>query len=66
MARYSKEFKYTIIKRMMPPNNESVSTIARETGLSEGTLYNWKKQARANGIAVPGGEPETERWSHPG
>jgi transposase len=63
MARYSEEFKYTIIKRMMPPNNESVSPIARETGLSEGTLYNWKKQARANGMAVPGGEPETERWS---
>jgi hypothetical protein len=32
MARYSEEFKYTIIRRMMPPQNESVITIARETG----------------------------------
>jgi len=63
MTRYSEEFKYTIIKRMMPPNNESVSAISRETGLSEATLHNWKKKARANGIAVPGGEPEAERWS---
>jgi len=63
MTRYGKEFKYTIIKRMMPPNNESVSAISRETGLSEGTLYSWQKQARANGIAVPGGEPEVEKWS---
>ncbi|WP_027365893.1 hypothetical protein [Desulfotruncus alcoholivorax] len=32
MTRYSEEFKYTIIKRMMPPQNESVSAISRETG----------------------------------
>ncbi len=63
MTRYSEEFKYSIIKRMMPPNNESVSAISRETGVPEATLHGWKKKARANGIAVPGGEPEAERWS---
>lgn len=63
MAKFSEEFKYSIIRRMMPPENESVSVIARETGLSEGTLYEWKKRAKAKGIAVPGGEPESERWS---
>lgn len=40
MARYSDKFKYSIIKRMMPPNNESVNAISKETGPSEGTLYN--------------------------
>lgn len=63
MARYSEEFKYSIIRRMMPPQNESVNAIARETGLSEATLHQWKKKARAKGIAVPGGQPEAERWS---
>lgn len=63
MTRYSEEFKYSIIKRMMPPNNESVHFISRETGLSVSTLHTWKKKARANGIAVPSGEPEAERWS---
>lgn len=63
MARYSEKFKYSIIQRMMPPKSESVSSISKETGLPEGTLYSWRKQARAKGIAVPGGEPETERWS---
>lgn len=62
MAKYSEEFKYSIIKRMMP-QNESVNIIAGETGLSEGTLYQWKKKAKAKGIRVPGGQPETERWS---
>lgn len=63
MARYSNEMKYGILKRMMPPSNESANLISRETGIPEATLYNWKKQARANGIAVPGGEVESERWS---
>ena len=63
MARYSKEFKNTIIQRMMPPNNESAEAISRETGIPESTLYAWKKTARANGFAMPAGEQETERWS---
>jgi transposase len=63
MARYSEEFKYSIINRMMAPQNESVDAIARETGLSEGTLYQWKKKAKAKGLAVPGGQQKTERWS---
>lgn len=63
MARYSEEFKYSIIKRMMPPHNESVESIARETGLSEGTLYMWKKKAKAKGLPVPSGESNSERWS---
>ncbi len=43
MAKYSEEFKYSIMARMMPPQNQSVSEIARETGLSEGTLHQWRK-----------------------
>lgn len=63
MTRHNKEMKHKILQRMMPPNNESVSQIARDSGLSETTLYKWKKAARAQGIAMPGGEMETERWS---
>lgn len=63
MARYSEDFKYSIMKKMMSPDNQSVSQISRETGLSEGTLHKWKKQARAKGIPVPGGEQKPENWS---
>mgnify|MGYP000844617933 FL=1 len=62
MARYSEEFKYSIVMKMMPPENQPVSKIAKETGLSEATLYKWKKQARARGLVAPG-EQEPERWS---
>ena len=63
MPRYSVEFKYSIISKMMPPQNQSIDQIARETGLSEATLYKWKKQGKAKGIAVPAGEQKIERWS---
>ncbi|ACL22456.1 transposase IS3/IS911 family protein [Desulfitobacterium hafniense DCB-2] len=63
MAKYSEEFKHSIMLKMMPPQNQSVSAIARETGLSEATLHVWRRQARAKGMAVPGGEQEVERWS---
>lgn len=39
MARYNEEFKHSIITRMMPPQNQSVADIAKETGLSEATLH---------------------------
>lgn len=63
MAKYSEEFKYSIMLKMMPPQNQSISDIAKETGLSEGTLHKWRKQARAKGLAVPGNDQEVERWS---
>ena len=54
MARYSEEFKYSIVSKMMPPQNQSVADIARETGLSEATLYKWQRQAREKGLVVSG------------
>ena len=63
MPRYSEEFKYSIMTRMMPPQNQSINEIARETGLSPGTLHKWKNQAKKKGIPVPNGEQKVERWS---
>lgn len=37
--RYPKEMKEVIINRMMPPNNEAISRISEETGITEMTLY---------------------------
>src|SRR5690554_1001221 len=63
MRPFSEEFKYSIVRRMMPPENESVASLSKETGLTETTLYNWKKRAKSKGMAVPGGEKVSERWS---
>ena len=63
MARYSQEFKNSIIAKMMPPENKSITQIARETGLSEATLNQWRRKARASGCAAPADNQEAERWS---
>ena len=51
--RYSEEFKESVVKRMMPPNPVSVSQLVKETGVSDVTLYKWRKDYRNRGIAVP-------------
>lgn len=62
-VRYSQEKKEAIIKRMMPPNNESVAQISKEEGISNVTLYKWRKAARAAGVATPGNGQTSENWS---
>ena len=43
---YSPEYKEAMLRRMLPPNSESITKIAREEGLSEQTLRNWRGKAR--------------------
>lgn len=47
----------------MPPQSESVISLAREIGLSEAALHRWKKEAKAKGIAIPNSKATPERWS---
>jgi len=45
-TKYSKEFKESIIARMLPPENASVPELVRETGIPKDTLYTWRSQYR--------------------
>ena len=50
--QYSKERKEAVLKKMMPPHNRSIVDLAREEGISEATLYLWRRQgARAGAVA---------------
>jgi len=60
---YSKEFKDSVIKRMMPPNPVSVPQLCKETGVSDVTLYKWRKEYRNGGIAVPGDHSKPGNWT---
>ena len=42
MTQYSKEFKASIIAKMLPPNNVPVPQLVRETGIPKDTLYTWR------------------------
>jgi len=49
---------------LLPPNNKSVASVAREEGVADQTLYNWRKQAREQGQPVPGKKTTSDQWSH--
>ena len=61
--KYSQELKEAMLKRMLPPNNESIAKISREEGISERTLRNWRNDARKNGYAAPGKNTVPDEWS---
>ena len=63
MPRYSEEFMISIMKKLMPPQNKSITEVAKETGLARSTLYDWRKKAKAKGIPTPSGKQEAEHWS---
>lgn len=60
---YSPELKEALLRRMLPPNNESITKISKEEGISEQTLRNWRDKARKEGYAAPGIEASPEDWS---
>jgi len=59
---YPRERKEAVLKKMLPPNNRPIREIAEEEGISEGTLYNWRKAARAEGRLLPDGDRTPEGW----
>ena len=48
---------------MMPPQPVSVPQLSRDTGVSDVTLYKWRKQYRNQGVAVPANNKKTEDWT---
>jgi len=63
MKHYSRERKQAIIEKMMPPLNTRVSQLKAETGISDATLYTWRKQAKSKGLVVPGDGKNAAYWS---
>ena len=63
---YSKELKDALLRRMLPPNNESItkiSKISKEEGIYEQNLRNWRDKARRDGYATPGTDALPDDWS---
>ncbi|MDZ7803166.1 IS3 family transposase [Thiohalophilus sp.] len=63
MPRYSEERKAAVLNKLLPPHNRSIPEVAGEEGISEGTLYNWRQQAKEQGAPVPGSGKQSEDWS---
>ena len=48
---------------MMPLHNRSIKQLAREEGISEATLFAWRKQARDRGRLLPDSDNGPDGWS---
>ena len=49
--KYSRRIKESALRKILPPENRSISDVAREMGISDQTIYNWKRKAE-NGTLV--------------
>lgn len=63
MPRYSEERKAAVLKKLLPPDNRSVASVAAEEGISGATLYGWLKTCRQQGAPVPGNRKTGDDWS---
>ena len=62
---YSKERKEAVLKKMVPPHNRSIVELAREEGISEATLYMWRRQARERGLLLPDSDSVSAQFIFP-
>ncbi len=44
--KYSIAFKENVVRRILPPNNESVREVSKEIGVSENSIYIWIKKVK--------------------
>jgi transposase-like protein len=63
VPRYSEERKEVVLRKMLPPHNRSLKALALEEGISEATLYNWRRRARAQGRLLPDADAGPEAFS---
>src|SRR5690625_6727908 len=62
-VKYSEERRKAVLAKLCPPHNRSVREVAAEKKISEATLYNWRKQARARGELYPDAGLDAKGWS---
>jgi transposase-like protein len=52
-----------VLKKMLPPNNVSIAALSKAEGISDATLYLWRKQAREQGRLMPDSDTTPNGWS---
>lgn len=53
MPRYSEERREAVVTKLLPPHNLSPQVVAKQEGISLGTVYTWRRAARAEGRCLP-------------
>ena len=63
MSRIPIARKEAILNTMLSPHPPTVSSLSKQEGISEPTLYNWRKQLFQTGRALPEPDRTSESWS---
>lgn len=48
--RYSNELRDSVLRRVLPPQDDPIDRVSREVGISEQTIRNWKIKALSTGF----------------
>jgi transposase len=63
MLRIPNARKEGILNKMLSPHPPTIVALSKQEGISEATLYNWRKQLRQEGRPVPEHDRTSENWS---
>lgn len=61
--RYTAPFREWAVAQMMPPLNQTIVALARQTGVTATTLRAWQDAARAEGKIMARSSKPAQRWS---
>jgi transposase-like protein len=61
--RYTAAFRESVVAQMMPPLNQTIVELARQTGVTATTLRAWQDAARAQGKIMARSSKPAQRWS---
>ena len=61
--KYSTGFRNTLLKKVLPPENRSISEVSKETGVSEQTIRNWLFRLKNDNLNSQEGEVSPEQRS---
>ena len=65
MSRIPQARKEAVLTKMLSPHPPTIAALSRQEGISEATLYNWRKQLRQEGRPVVEHDRTSENWSAP-
>lgn len=51
--RYSIGFKNSILRRVLPPENQSIASVAQDTGVAAQTINNWLSKYNSGNMQLP-------------
>ncbi len=52
--KYTDERREAVLRKLLPPHNRTITSLAEEEGICAATLYNWCQQARRAGRLLAG------------